>query len=102
MKSIRQIFKNNPDLMDVPEVAQLIEYCDSLEEQVIEKKQDDQFSFEDKLTELVQDIFRSIKDIEKQKEEHIRFGFESPNYETCIDNLKIYLLKFSDENKFNL
>lgn len=102
MKSINQIFKNNPELMDIPEVGELIEYCKNLESVVIENKQDKEFSFEDKLTELVRDIFNGIRDVEKQKEEHIRFNFEAPNYETCVENLKSYLLNFSRENKFRL
>jgi len=102
MKSINQIFKNNPQLMDISEVSELIEYCNDLEGQIIENKQNKQFSFEDKLTELVRDIYIGVKDVDKQKEEHIRFNFESPNYEACIDNLKRYLLNFSKDNNFRL
>ena len=102
MKSINQIFKNNPELMDILEVKELIEYCSELEGEIIENKQNKQFSFEDKLTELVRDINNGIKDVEKQKEEHIRFNFEPPNYEFCIENLKKYLADFSRVNRFRL
>lgn len=102
MKSIKQIFKYNQDLMSVPEVMELIEYCNSLEEQVIDDKQIKQFSFEDKLTELVREIYIGIKDVDRQKEEHIRFKYEEPNYEACIENLKRYLLDFSKENNFRI
>jgi hypothetical protein len=88
MKSINQIFKNNPELMDILEVNELIEYCHELNGKVIENTQNKKFSFEDKLTELVRDIYNGIKDIDKQKEEHLRFDFEPPNYEDCVENLK--------------
>ena len=50
MKSINQIFKNNKSLMYEPEVVELIEYCQELEGEIIENKQSEKFSFEDKLT----------------------------------------------------
>lgn len=102
MKSINQIFKNNPELMDILEVKELIEYCSELEGEIIENKQNKQFSFEDKLTELVRDIYIGVRDVDKQKEEHTRFNFEPPNYEACIENLKRYLLDFSRDNNFRL
>jgi tRNA uridine 5-carbamoylmethylation protein Kti12 len=102
MKSIKQIFKDNPDLMEISEVRELIEYCIELEGKVIENIQTKQFSFEDKLAELVRDINNGIKDVEKQKEEHIRFNFEPPNYAFCIENLKKYLSDFSRVNRFRL
>lgn len=38
MKSTREIFKNNPSLLDEPEVAQLLEYCKQLQDEIIEFK----------------------------------------------------------------
>jgi len=102
MKSIKQIFKDNPELMDISEVNELIEYCSDLEGIVIENRQNKQFSFEDKLTELVRDIYGGIRDVEKQKEESERFNFEAPDYETCVENLKKYLSDFSRDNNFRL
>lgn len=102
MKSINQIFKNNPQLMDILEVNELIEYCTKLEDSVIENIQNKQFSFEDKLTELVRDIYRGIKDVEKQKYDAERFNLELPDYEMCVGNLKKYLSDFSRDNNFRL
>ncbi len=42
MKSIKQIFKDNPELMDISEVNELIEYCSDLEGIVIENRQNKQ------------------------------------------------------------
>jgi len=79
MKSINQIFASNPELREAPEVKELIEYCQELEGQVIESTQASQFSFEDKLASLVRDIFTSIKDIEREEQEHQRFDFDKPD-----------------------
>lgn len=102
MKSINQIFNSNPDLKEYQEVQELMEYCRELEGQVMESTQAKQFSFEDKLTELVRDVFRSIKDVEKIQEESDRFGFDEPDYRECVGNLKKYIQDFSRDNKFRL
>jgi len=104
MKSINQIFRTNPDLMNESEVKELIEYAQELEEEVIESNQSKQWSFEDKLTELTRDVFRGLKDIEKQENEHNRWGdeFPKPNYEESFKNLKQYFLNFAKDNNFRL
>ena len=38
MKSTRDLFKNNPTLLEEPEVIELLEYCDELEDENIEFK----------------------------------------------------------------
>ena len=102
MKSINQIFKNNKSLMDEPEVRELIEYSQELEGQVMENKQSEKFSFEDKLTYLVREIHQSLRDLEKQEEEHERWGYDKPNYNESIKNLGKYIRKFSIDNRFRL
>jgi len=36
MKSTREIFKNNPFLLDKPEVIQLLNYCEELQDEIME------------------------------------------------------------------
>ena len=38
MKSTREIFKTNPSLLDEPEVAQLLNYCEQLQDEIVEFK----------------------------------------------------------------
>lgn len=38
MKSTREIFKTNPSLLDEPEVAQLLDYCEQLQDEIVEFK----------------------------------------------------------------
>jgi len=38
MKSTREIFKTNPSLLEEPEVAQLLDYCEQLQDEIVEFK----------------------------------------------------------------
>jgi len=90
--------------MEDEEVKELIDYCRELEGQVMETTQSKQFSFEDKLTELVRDVFIGIKQVDEEEFNHQRFGddFEKPDYEIAIKNLKQYFLNFAKDNHFKL
>lgn len=103
MKSINQIFKKNPELLDNEEVSELVEYCRELESEVIDNKQSKTFNFEDKLAELVRDLNISLNQLLKDDADAIRFmETERVNYEEAILNLKKYIDDFSIENKFIL
>jgi ABC-type microcin C transport system permease subunit YejB len=102
MKSINQIFKNNKHLMDEPEVMELVEYCRDMESEIIEYKQTKKYSFEDKLTTLVREIYSNLREMERMEVEHERFGFDKPNHEEAIKGLTKYLIQFSMDNKFRL
>jgi len=103
MKSINEMFENSPHLKSYPEVKELIEYCQDLEGEVIESQQAKQFSFEDKLTNLVRDINHSINQAVAEDEESIRFKeTERVDYESAIKNLGEYIKKFASDNKFRL
>tara|TARA_R110002050_G_scaffold79261_1_gene169292 strand:- start:3553 stop:3864 length:312 start_codon:yes stop_codon:yes gene_type:complete len=103
MKSIRQIFKDNEYLMEEESVKELIQYCQELENEVIETKQVNKFSFEDKLTELVKEIYHSINSVLKEDENAIRFKETNRvDFKFRVELLKEYLINFSKDNKFNL
>ncbi len=38
MKSLREIFKTNPSLLDEPEVVQLLKYCEQLQDEIMKCK----------------------------------------------------------------
>jgi hypothetical protein len=38
MKNKREIFKNALELLDEPEVQELLDYCDSLEDEIVDFK----------------------------------------------------------------
>jgi hypothetical protein len=101
MKSINQIFSGNPTLMDEIEVKELISYCKELEDEVITLRQKDVSVMENKLTEVVRDIYHSVRTTLKQDEDAIRFNeTERVDFNETILNLKDYLMDFSVKNGF--
>ena len=103
MKSIKQIFKDNPDLMDDPEVGELIDYCRELESQVMETTQTKVWSQEDKLAEAIRDIYSSCNEELNQDKEADRWSdFSHVNFKESIINLKKFIQNFAKDNNFRL
>ena len=103
MKSINQIFKNDKSLLYNEAVRELVEYCQELEGEIYEIKQTKQFSFENKLTILVQEVYADIKTFFNDEIEHKRFNeIPEPNWREGFVNLKKYFEDFSRDNNFNL
>ena len=94
MKSINQIFKNNVELLNEPEVQELIEYTYDLETQVMESTSTTQYSREIDLEETIRDIFHSCNSILKEDEENQRFREYPPvDFKEAIIELKKYIAK---------
>ncbi|MDP2387765.1 MAG: hypothetical protein Q8M29_15435 [Bacteroidota bacterium] len=90
-KQVRNIFKNKDHLLDEPEVQELLEYCEHLQDENIELKFEIDKSKETVLLEMISDILQSCNAIQKEQEEHKRFGFEPANFEAAIEHLKSYI-----------
>lgn len=99
MKSIREIFKNNKALIDEPEVAQLIDYCEQLQDEIVEFKFQKTNNKELAMLDMLKEVIKGCNAIEKEQMEHDRFGFEAPNYEETISNLKRYILRRCEDEK---
>jgi translation initiation factor 2B subunit (eIF-2B alpha/beta/delta family) len=103
MKSIMQIFRTNPSLVDEPEVEKLIEYCRELEDELVNMRLSDTKVMEDKLAELVRDIYKSVNMTIQDQKDAIRFGeAELVDFEESVNNLKAYISEFARDNKFRL
>lgn len=92
MKSIREIFKNNPSLLDEPEVSQLLEYCEQLQDEIVEFKFQKTNNKELAMLDMLKEVIKGCDAIEKEQAEHERFGYDAPNYQETISNLKRYIL----------
>ena len=90
-KQIRNLFKNKSYLLDEPEVEELLEYCEHLQDEVVELNYQQNQSKEVVLKEMIGDIIKSCNAIQKEQEEHIRFGYAPANFEEAIANLKNYI-----------
>ena len=102
MKSIREIFKNNPSLLDEPEVMQLIDYCEQLQDEIVEFKFQKTNNKELAMLDMLKEVIKGCNAIEKEQMEHERFGFEAPAYQETISNLKNYILKRCQDEKIYL
>jgi len=104
MKNINNIFENNKDLLSNDAVRELIEYCQELEDEIIENNQDKKFSFEDKLTILVNELYRDIDDLleeEKLVEEFPFRDYPKPDFKSAFINLKKYFQQFSRDYNYD-
>ena len=99
MKSIREIFKNNPSLLDEPEIVQLLEYCEQLQDEIVEFKFQKINNKELAMLDMLKEVIKGCDSIEKEQAEHERFGYDAPNYQETISNLKRYILKRCQEEK---
>ena len=102
MKFIREIFKNNPSLVDQSEVAKLLDYCEQLQNEIVEFKFQKTNNKELVMLDMLKEVIKGCNAIEKEQMEHERFGFEAPHYKDTISNLKSYILKRCQDEKIYL
>lgn len=102
MKSIREIFKNNPSLLKESEVVQLLNYCEQLQDEIVEFKFQKTNSKELAMLDMLKEVIKGCNAIEKEQMEHDRFGFESPDYQSTITNLKQYIYGRCKDEKIYL
>ena len=89
MKSIREIFKNNPSLLDKPEVVHLLDYCEELHKEIVEFKFQKTNNKELAMLDMLKEVIKGCNAIEKEQMEHERFGYEAPSYQETISNLQL-------------
>jgi hypothetical protein len=102
LKNKLQIFKKNPDLLDEPEVQELLDYCETIEDELVEFRFEKQKNKELILLDMIKEVLKGCNALEKEQKEHERFGFEAPNYEETISNLKSYIHEICKINKIYL
>lgn len=102
MKNKLEIFKKAPDLLDEPEVQELLDYCERLEDELVDLKFDKEKSKELIMLDMIKEVIKGCNAIQKEQLEHERFGYEAPNYQATISNLKSYILDICRINKIYL
>jgi hypothetical protein len=102
MKKPRDFFKNKPSLLDETEVEALLEYCENLEEELIDLKFEKNANKELVLLDMIKEVMKGCKALEKEQMEHERFGYEAPDYQQTVSNLKSYIQEICRINKIYL
>jgi hypothetical protein len=104
VKNIKQLFRRRPDLLEKPEVQELIEYTQELEGQVFEKNIQDNYDKEHMLKSMLQDILTSCRDMEDNNQLADRYPgmYEKSDAESLVKNLKTYILDMNYKNNLGL
>lgn len=102
MKKPRDFFKNKPSLLDEPEVEALLNYCENLEEELIDLKFEKNANKELVLLDMIKEVMKGCNALEKEQMEHERFGYEAPDYQETVSNLKSYIQEICRINKIYL
>ena len=99
MKSVREIFRNKEYLLDEPEVMKLVDYCEELQDEIVEFKYQKNDNKELALLDMIKEVIKGCDAIEKEQMEHERYGYDAPNYQETITNLKSYIYRRCRDEK---
>ena len=104
MKNIRQIFKGNEHLTGFGPVEELIEYCQELEGQVLERKVEDSYDKEHMLKSMLSDILSSCREYEENKILEDRYPelYEKVDADSLVKNLMDYIISMNAKNDLRL
>lgn len=103
MKKPRDFFRDKPELLDESSVLDLIDYCQDLEGELLEKKRTEKYSKEQLLLQFVKDLHESCKSLEEQECESKRFKeVPSVNFQEAVTNLKTYIENFCKDNYIDI
>lgn len=102
MKNKLEIFKKAPELLDEPEVRELLDYCERLEDELVDLKFEKEKNKELIMLDIIKEVVKGCNAVEKEQMEHERFGYEAPNYKETISNLKRYILIQCRDNQIYL
>lgn len=99
MKSIREIFGNNQSLLEEPEVVKLVDYCSELQDEIVELKFQKNDNKELAMLDMIKEVIKGCQALEKEQMEHERFGYDAPDYQETISNLKNYIFSRCRDEK---
>lgn len=99
MKKPRDFFRDKPELLAESTVLDLIDYCQDLEGELLEKKRVEKYSKEQILLQFIKELYDSCKSLEEQEEESKRFKEVSTvNFQEAVSNLRTYIENFRKDN----
>jgi len=104
LKNIKQLFCGRPDLLETPEVQELIEYTQELEGQVLERKVEDSYDKEHMLKSMLSDILLSCQEYEENKllQERYPDQYEKIDSDNLVKSLMGYIQEMNKKNNLGL
>ena len=90
--------------MDEPEVIELIEYCQELEGEVLEKKIDNTYNKDHMLKTMLSDILSSCREYEENKILKDRYPelYNELDDNSLVKNLMDYIITMNNKNNLRL
>ena len=90
--------------MDEPEVIELIEYCQELEGEVVEKKIDNTYNKDHMLKTMLSDILSSCREYEENKILKDRYPelYNELDANSLVKNLMYYIITMNNKNNLRL
>jgi len=90
--------------MDEPEVIELIEYCQELEGEVLEKKIDNTYNKDHMLKTMLSDILSSCREYEENKILKDRYPelYNELDANSLVKNLMDYIITMNNKNNLRL
>ena len=90
--------------MDEPEVIELIEYCQELEGEVLEKKIDNTYNKDHMLKTMLSDILSSCREYEENKILEDRYPelYKKVDADSLVRNLMDYIITMNNKNNLRL
>lgn len=90
--------------MDQPEVIELIEYCQELEGEVLEKKIDNTYNKDHMLKTMLSDILSSCREYEENKILKDRYPelYNELDANSLVKNLMDYIITMNNKNNLRL
>ncbi len=74
MKSVREIFRNKEYLLEEPEVMKLVDYCEELQDEIVEFKFQKTDNKELALLDMIKEVIKGCDAIEREHMQHERYG----------------------------
>lgn len=102
MKNLYEIFRKKSELLDEPEVMQLMEHCEKLQDELVDFKLDKTYDKQLIMLDIIREILKGCEEIQKEQYEHERFNYLPPNYQETIKNLKHFIIKRCYDEKIRL
>ena len=102
MKNIRQLFRDKEYLLNEPKVEKLIEYCEEMQDEIVEYKFEKTNNKELAMLDMIKEVVKGCEAVQKEQYEHERFGYDPPDYENTIKNLKSYIVRRCHDLKIYL
>lgn len=100
MRSVREIFKSKEYLLDEPEVEKLVEYCEELQDEIVDLKFQKTNNKELAMLDMLKEVIKGCNAIEKEQMEHGDLVMKHQTMKPRFRTLKVISTADAETRKF--